>query len=155
MSTASALPLSGLRVLEFTHAVMGPTAGLLLADLGAEVIYIEPPQGDPTRRLKGFSKKEMLARCEAAGIPFAPIARPEDLFDDPQLNQTGNKGLVPMTLPDGTRTRLPRLPLEMGGHDFGLRHDPPAIGADAEALLVELGYHTDEIRQLRDAETIA
>ena len=54
MSTAPALPLSGLRVLEFTHAVMGPTAGLLLADLGAEVIHIEPPQGDPTRRLKGF-----------------------------------------------------------------------------------------------------
>ena len=54
MNTASSLPLSGLRVLEFTHAVMGPTAGLVLADLGAEVIHIEPPQGDPTRRLKGF-----------------------------------------------------------------------------------------------------
>ncbi|MEJ5225880.1 MAG: CoA transferase, partial [Anaerolineales bacterium] len=47
-------PLSGLRVLEFTHAVLGPTAGLFLADLGAEVIRIEPPEGDPTRRLKGF-----------------------------------------------------------------------------------------------------
>ncbi len=50
----SSLPLSGLRVLEFTHAVMGPTAGLLLADLGAEIIHIEPPEGDATRRLKGF-----------------------------------------------------------------------------------------------------
>lgn len=54
MSTSPTLPLSGLRVLEFTHAVMGPTAGLLLGDLGAEVIHIEPPQGDSTRRLKGF-----------------------------------------------------------------------------------------------------
>ncbi len=47
-------PLEGLRVLEFTHAVLGPTTGLFLSDLGAEVIRIEPPEGDPTRRLKGF-----------------------------------------------------------------------------------------------------
>ncbi len=50
----SQLPLDGLRVLEFTHAVMGPTTGLLLADMGAEVIHIEPVEGDHTRRLKGF-----------------------------------------------------------------------------------------------------
>jgi len=48
------LPLKGLRVLEFTHAVMGPCCGLLLADMGAEVIHVEPPRGDNTRRLKGF-----------------------------------------------------------------------------------------------------
>ena len=48
-------PLTGLRVLEFTHAVLGPTTGLILCDLGAEVIRIEPvPDGDPTRKLKGF-----------------------------------------------------------------------------------------------------
>lgn len=47
------LPLSGIRVVEFTHMVMGPSAGLVLADLGAEVIKIEPIKGDNTRRLKG------------------------------------------------------------------------------------------------------
>ncbi|MEI2610589.1 MAG: CoA transferase [Candidatus Promineifilaceae bacterium] len=48
-------PLTGLRVLEFTHAVLGPTTGLILSDLGAEVIRVEPvPGGDPTRTLKGF-----------------------------------------------------------------------------------------------------
>ena len=46
-------PLAGLRVVEFTHMVMGPTCGMVLADLGAEVIKVEPIQGDSTRRLLG------------------------------------------------------------------------------------------------------
>ena len=46
--------LSGIRVLEFCHTIMGPTAGLILADLGADVIKIEPADGDTTRRLIGF-----------------------------------------------------------------------------------------------------
>lgn len=54
MNDNRGLPLDGLRVLDFGHTVMGPTAGLVLADLGAEVIRIEPTDGDPTRRLKGF-----------------------------------------------------------------------------------------------------
>ncbi|MGP1630330.1 MAG: CoA transferase, partial [Giesbergeria sp.] len=47
------LPLAGLRVVEFSHMVMGPTCGLVLADLGAEVIKIEPVEGDRTRHLLG------------------------------------------------------------------------------------------------------
>ena len=47
------LPLAGIRVVEFTHMVMGPTCGMVLADLGAEVIKIEPPTGDNTRHLLG------------------------------------------------------------------------------------------------------
>ncbi len=47
------LPFEGLRVVEFTHMVMGPTCGMVLADLGAEVIKVEPPAGDNTRRLLG------------------------------------------------------------------------------------------------------
>ena len=53
-NTSKNLPLKGIKVLAFTHAVMGPAAGLILADLGADVIHIEPPTGDTTRRLKGF-----------------------------------------------------------------------------------------------------
>ncbi|MEQ8319330.1 MAG: CaiB/BaiF CoA-transferase family protein [Rhodospirillales bacterium] len=48
------LPLSGIRVIEFSHMVMGPTCGLILADLGADVIKVEPAdKGDNTRRLTG------------------------------------------------------------------------------------------------------
>ena len=49
-STSPRLPLEGLRVVEFTHMVMGPTCGMVLADLGAEVIKVEPVDGDRTRR---------------------------------------------------------------------------------------------------------
>jgi crotonobetainyl-CoA:carnitine CoA-transferase CaiB-like acyl-CoA transferase len=55
MSEAENLPLAGIKVLDFGHMVLGPTAELLLADLGADVIKIEPPEGDPTRRLPGFA----------------------------------------------------------------------------------------------------
>ena len=55
------LPLEGVRVVEFAHMVMGPSCGLVLADLGAEVIKVEPPEGDNTRRL------------HAAGAGFFPV----------------------------------------------------------------------------------
>jgi crotonobetainyl-CoA:carnitine CoA-transferase CaiB-like acyl-CoA transferase len=55
-AASPSLPLSGLRVLEFTQNIMGPSAGLVLADLGADVVKVEPaPGGDPTRRLSGFA----------------------------------------------------------------------------------------------------
>jgi crotonobetainyl-CoA:carnitine CoA-transferase CaiB-like acyl-CoA transferase len=53
LSANPALPLTGLRVVEFTHMVMGPTCGMVLADLGAEVIKVEPIEGDRTRHLLG------------------------------------------------------------------------------------------------------
>ncbi len=53
-TTHSGLPLDGIRVVEFTHMVMGPTCGMILADLGAEVIKVEPPGGDKTRKLPGL-----------------------------------------------------------------------------------------------------
>lgn len=53
MAQMNSKPLAGTKVVEFTHMVMGPAAGLVLADLGAEVIKVEPIGGDKTRRLKG------------------------------------------------------------------------------------------------------
>ncbi|MDP7437101.1 MAG: CoA transferase, partial [Candidatus Marinimicrobia bacterium] len=54
MANTDMLPLRSVKVLEFTHAVMGPSCGVILADMGADVIRIEPVTGDPTRRLRGF-----------------------------------------------------------------------------------------------------
>ena len=52
--TGTGLPLDGVRVVEMTHMVMGPTCGMILAQLGAEVIKVEPPAGDKTRSLGGM-----------------------------------------------------------------------------------------------------
>lgn len=52
-STSKSLPLQGIRVVEFSHMVMGPACGMVLADLGAEVIKVEPLTGDLTRNLLG------------------------------------------------------------------------------------------------------
>jgi crotonobetainyl-CoA:carnitine CoA-transferase CaiB-like acyl-CoA transferase len=86
---------------------------------------------------KSLGKAELVARLETLGLPFAPITRPEDLFDDPHLNAQG--GLVEVTLPDnGVKVALPALPLAFDGRRPGLNRDLAAPGADTEAVLGEL-----------------
>jgi len=93
------------------------------------------------------SRSELVETLERAGLPFAPIARPGDLFDDPHLNAQG--GLVPVTLKDGAATRLPALPLEIDGQRSGIRHDVPLAGEDGTDVLAEAGYSEAEIASLR------
>src|ERR1700710_963244 len=52
--TGTGLPLEGVRGVEMTHMVMGPSCGMILAPVGAEVIKVEPPAGDKTRSLGGM-----------------------------------------------------------------------------------------------------
>ena len=52
----SYLPLEGVRVIEMSHMIMGPSCGMFLAFLGAEVIKVEPPEGDKTRHLTGMGR---------------------------------------------------------------------------------------------------
>jgi len=74
----SATPLSGLRVLEFSHTVMGPTAGLVLAELGADVIKVEPaPKGDHTRGLGGFAAGFFAAFSRNKRSLCVDLKRPE------------------------------------------------------------------------------
>ncbi len=94
----------------------------------------------------GMSKQELMDKCETLGLPFAPIAKPEDLFDDPHLNASG--GLTPVTLPDGTKSKVPNLPIEMDGARFGTRLDLPRIGEHTRELLASLGYRGDDVKRL-------
>jgi crotonobetainyl-CoA:carnitine CoA-transferase CaiB-like acyl-CoA transferase len=93
-----------------------------------------------------MSKQELMNKCEELGLPFAPIAKPEDLFDDPHLNASG--GLTPITLPDGTQTKVPNLPIEMDGRRFGTRLELPRVGEHTRELLANLGYRADEVDRL-------
>ncbi len=97
-------------------------------------------------RLKQFTKAELLARLDGSGLPFAPIGRPEDLFEDPHLLASG--GLAPVTLPDGQATLLPLIPVEMEGARPGADGTLAGIGDHSEALLASLGYPPDAISRL-------
>ncbi|MEX0828005.1 MAG: CaiB/BaiF CoA-transferase family protein [Haliea sp.] len=103
-----------------------------------------------------MSKDEMMSRLEKAGIPFAPINRPSDLFDDPHLNAKG--GLVPVTIhrPDGSKvqTKLPATPIELNGQRLKLRKDLPDEGADSITVLQAAGYTDNDIQRLLDLKVI-
>ncbi len=103
-------------------------------------------------RLAGFTAAQLTATFEARGLPFAPITRPEELFDDPHLNATG--ALAPLTLPDGRETRVPLLPLTIGGSRPGVRLQPPRLGEHTVELLSELGYSPGEIAALQAMNVI-
>jgi len=102
--------------------------------------------------LKGWTKADLMAKCEALGLPFAPIGKPADLFEDPHL--LGSGGLVPITLPDGTTTALPALPVSLDGARPGGAGDLRAPGADGPEIAAELGYSEAEIAALREKGVI-
>jgi crotonobetainyl-CoA:carnitine CoA-transferase CaiB-like acyl-CoA transferase len=122
-----------------------------LADLGANPDYKLNNQRVKARDallpivrelFKGYTKSELVAKLETTGLPFAPIGKPDDMFDDPHLLASG--GLTDVTLPDGRQSRLPTLPVEMDGQR------PGKAGA-----LARPGQHTHEILRglgLADAE---
>jgi len=72
------LPLSGVRVIEMTHMVMGPTCGMILAQLGAEVIKVEPPAGDKTRTLGGMGTSFFPLFNRGKRSVVLDFAKPED-----------------------------------------------------------------------------
>jgi crotonobetainyl-CoA:carnitine CoA-transferase CaiB-like acyl-CoA transferase len=83
-----------------------------------------------------LDKAELSAQLEKAGLPYAPITRPDQLVDDPHLLQSG--GLVPMTTDDGGTTQTMLLPLTLGGRRLGVRKPLPRIGEDTDAVLSAL-----------------
>jgi crotonobetainyl-CoA:carnitine CoA-transferase CaiB-like acyl-CoA transferase len=117
-----------------------------LRDNNARVLARDRIMPQIREMVSTYTRAEIIAKLEGSGLPFAPIARPEDLFDDPHLLASG--GLEPVILPDGRETILPRLPIEMDGQRVGNQPDIPSIGADRTQLLAGLGYAPEEIADL-------
>jgi crotonobetainyl-CoA:carnitine CoA-transferase CaiB-like acyl-CoA transferase len=104
-------------------------------------------------RFAAMRAAELAARFEKAGLPYAPITKPQELFDDPHLAATG--GLAPVAWPADASsagqqidTRVPLLPLTLDGQRPGVRSAPPSIGQHSTELLRDLGYADDEIGSL-------
>jgi len=102
--------------------------------------------------LKQYSKADLAAKLEAIGLPFAPIAKPWDLLDDPHLKASG--GLLETRTPGGQSFHAPTLPLALDGKRLPKRNDPPAIGEGARELLAGLGYSAGEIDALAKERVI-
>ena len=101
-------------------------------------------------------RREAVEKLERAGMPFAEINRPSDLFDDPHLN---DGGLVGVHVTEGERrgklAQLPKLPLEMDGRRMNLRHDLPQAGADSRQAAERSGCASRAIDELLAAGVIA
>ena len=93
--------------------------------------------------LAGHSAAELSAVFEQNELPFAPITKPQELFDDPHLNATG--GLAPVRMNDGHMAKVPLMPFTIGGERPGIRLQPPRIGEHTGELLREVGYSDKEI----------
>ena len=108
-------------------------------------------------RLARHGAAELAAVFEKAGLPFAPIRKPEELYDDEHLTATG--GLADITLPDGERAgttaQTTLFPFTMDGRRLGVRLQPPKLGEHTAELLGVLGYGADEVEALRVGHVVA
>jgi crotonobetainyl-CoA:carnitine CoA-transferase CaiB-like acyl-CoA transferase len=110
-----------------------------------------------------FSKAELMARCEALGVPFAPIAKPADLFDDPHLLASGGLFETDLTGSQGApggqahqaMAGLPGLPIELIDGRPGLRRQPPQVGEHGPEIAREAGFSENEIAALVADGTLA
>ena len=112
---------------------------------------------DLRTRLANYTAAELTVIFEAKGLPYAPIARPEDLFDDEHLIATG--GLADVKLPDGERAgqtaQTTLFPFTMDGQRLGVRLDPPIKGEHTQSLLEGLGLDANRIEALKASGVVA
>jgi crotonobetainyl-CoA:carnitine CoA-transferase CaiB-like acyl-CoA transferase len=108
-------------------------------------------------RLASRSAAELSRIMEDAGLPFAPIRKPEDLYDDPHLQATG--GLADIVLPDGDKVgqtvKTALFPITLAGERLPVRLQPPRFAAHRDELLLGLGYARADIDDLKNRAVVA
>ena len=100
-----------------------------------------------------FTKNDLMKKLDSTGLPFAPISKPEDLFDDVHLNESG--GLLDIEIPTGGKTKLPAMPINMDDRRFDVHTPVPKVGEHSIKILEELGMDQDEINDLFDQEVVS
>jgi crotonobetainyl-CoA:carnitine CoA-transferase CaiB-like acyl-CoA transferase len=108
-------------------------------------------------RLANRPADELATLMEGAGLPFAPIRKPEDLLTDPHLLATG--GLADVIVADGEkagqRVKTTLFPITMDGSRLGVRLHPPKRGEHSDELLRSIGYNEGQIAALRSQQAVA
>src|ERR1051326_6691709 len=99
-----------------------------------------------------YTVSELQDLFEANALPYAPIVRPEQLFEDPHLGGSG--GLATLTTETGEETKVPLLPLPLDGERLPPRRPLPSIGEDTAEVLRGLGYGQREIEALQNQGAI-
>ena len=98
---------------------------------------------------KKYNKKVLMAKLEETGMPFAPIAKPHELFHDKHLND--GDGLSEATLTESKsakkKIKLPNTPIEINGQRLLMRRDLPRQGQHSKEILMELGFDTEAIEE--------
>jgi crotonobetainyl-CoA:carnitine CoA-transferase CaiB-like acyl-CoA transferase len=90
-----------------------------------------------------FTSAALQQKLEAASVPYAPVKRPDQLLDDPHLNDTGQ--LLPVPMEDGRIGKLPKLPFRSEAYEFDIRRPPPRLGQHTREVLAEAGLAPPEI----------
>jgi len=135
---------------EFNEASLGKDKRLKTNGMRVkERAWLIPRVNEITRR---HSQAELAAKLEAIGMPFAPIAKPWDLLDDPHLRASG--GLLETAF-EGKTAHVPALPIELDGQRLAKRSDPPQIGQHGKELLAALGCSPGEIDRLQLQRIVA
>jgi crotonobetainyl-CoA:carnitine CoA-transferase CaiB-like acyl-CoA transferase len=139
--------------------------------LGLQALYADPRYGTNNQRvelrselmpvlrkhLATYGAAQLANLFEQAGLPYAPIAKPQDLLDDPHLKATG--GLAEVKLTDGARKGQSApsalLPFTMNGQRLGVYREPPVAGENTDEILLALGYDAAQIQSLKQQHIVA
>lgn len=96
--------------------------------------------------IKNFDFDTLTSEFQKVGIPFAPVARPAEMYDHPQAKAAG--GLPISTSADGREIRIPGMPLEIDKSRVGTEFDIPGVGQDNVSILTELGFNMEYIQDV-------
>lgn len=102
--------------------------------------------------LRKWPAGELAQTLERLGLPFAPVNKPSDLFEDPHLAQSG--GFIDIRLPDGRPAKTPALPVSIDGARLQNHRDPPRIGEHTREVLTDVGYGEAAVAALAEEGTI-